>query len=145
MTAILISCLFMFLAGLFNSCMDVLKYRFDQSVFKRLNADFWDPEISWMNKYDTFWVDEKRFITYMPDGSIKERFFLSTTMFVFVTDGWHLCKALMFFCIEIAITVPALYWLDVAWWYWLVVPLLLAVSRSVAFNLFYERVLVWKK
>lgn len=83
---------FFVLSGFFESIMDKLQFHFDKSIFKRFkNSLFWDPSISWKNKYK--------------NGNPKEgeKFFLSKTLFVGLTDAWHFFKLLRNFSIFIGI------------------------------------------
>ena len=66
--------IFMTVAGLSEGVMDYLQFRYDGE------SKFWNPELSWVNK----WKDR--------DPRKGERFFLSSTALVFLTDGWHLMK-----------------------------------------------------
>jgi hypothetical protein len=66
----------MALAGLAEGMMDKIQFRLPN---RWIGNRFWDPAISWMNKWD-FWEEG------------KERFLGSSTAFVFLTDGWHLMK-----------------------------------------------------
>ena len=66
--------------GVFNAIMDTLMFHYHISVFKRFKAIFWNPEISWKNKYK--------------DDLKTPKFLFSTTMLVWVTDAWHLFKTL---------------------------------------------------
>lgn len=63
---------------------DTLNHRFDQSVFSKWNPKFWNPQISWTNKY--------KFINGVRTN--KERFPGSTTLLVWLTDGYHLVQFL---------------------------------------------------
>ena len=49
---IILSVIFILLAAACNAVMDVLLYHFDTSVFKHLDRQFFDPCISWYNKYN---------------------------------------------------------------------------------------------
>lgn len=69
------------LAGIAEGIMDKLQFHYDRSWFKGKNDNFWNPLVSWMNKYSN-----EHFIQRKP------KFLGSTTIFVFVTDGWHLMK-----------------------------------------------------
>jgi hypothetical protein len=40
------------LAAICNSVMDSVAHHFPNSVFKQRKAIFWDPSISWKNKYN---------------------------------------------------------------------------------------------
>lgn len=73
-------------AGLANGTMDSLQFHFPRTPFAdaaRFDRMFWDPAVSWKNKYAG------------GDPARGERFPLSTTALVFVTDGWHLAKFCM--------------------------------------------------
>lgn len=63
-----------FIAGLAEGVMDMLQFHF------YLNHKFWNPKLSWVNK----WKGGR------PEHG--ERFFLSSTLLVAFTDGWHLMK-----------------------------------------------------
>jgi len=79
------------LAGVANSVMDTLTFHYEESVFKSLDdQEFWDPSQSWTNKYKN------------NDPTQGEKFFLSTTSLVFLTDAWHLFKWLMLSFIALA-------------------------------------------
>lgn len=78
---IYIGFLLFILSGMFEAVMDKLQFHYDLSIFKNFkNQLFWDPKISWKNKYE--------------DGNPMkgERFFLSKSLFVGFTDAWHLFK-----------------------------------------------------
>ena len=79
----MISYSFIILASIFNAVMDILQYKYSQSVFNNLSNKWWNPKISWKNKYK---------------NGLKEQgpaFVGSTTIFVFITDAWHFFKTLM--------------------------------------------------
>lgn len=85
MTTILlltISILLIFVAGASEAVMDKVQFHYKRSIFwneDKYKQLFWDPEISWKNKYKA--------------GSTSEpKFWGSTTYFVFTTDAWHLFK-----------------------------------------------------
>jgi disulfide bond formation protein DsbB len=62
--------------GITKGIQDKLLFHFDTSVFQRL-GNWWNPKESWKNK----WKDG--------DKSKGERFFLSSTWLVSLTDAWH--------------------------------------------------------
>lgn len=88
--------LFMAIAGFFNACMDTIAHHYDTSIFVDKNELFYNPAKSWANKW-----------TIDSDGSItlEERFFLSSTLLVWVTDFWHLSKTMMITFIILSILV----------------------------------------
>ncbi len=73
---------FLALSGVFKAFTDKISFHYDKSFFRKWNPKFWDPRISWRNKYA-----EGEF-------PLKEKFFGSSTVFVCFTDGWHLLRAL---------------------------------------------------
>ena len=74
-----------FLAGLAEGLMDWLQFRLQVSPAHWIyNNHFWTPARSWMNKWE--W-GEDRYV-------VGEKFWMSSTLFVFMTDGWHLMKFL---------------------------------------------------
>jgi hypothetical protein len=75
-------------AGLSESVMDTLQFHYSNSIFYNFkNKLFWNPEISWKNKYK--------------DGDPTEgpKFLFSTNLLVGLTDAWHLFKLLRTFFI----------------------------------------------
>ena len=70
------------LAATCNAVMDILAFKFKRSIFKNMNAQYWNPAKSWRNKY-------KNKMAYQ--GSA---FPGSTTTLSFVTDAWHLFQFL---------------------------------------------------
>lgn len=74
---IIIACFF--LAGLAEGIMDWLQFRLSDTMLR--GNKFWDPEVSWKNKWEG-----------PGPVHIREKFFLSSTLLVFLTDGWHLMK-----------------------------------------------------
>jgi hypothetical protein len=72
--------LFLTIAGLAEAGMDALAHDFEGSIFKDANPNFWNPIISGGNKWKN------------GDRNQGERFFLSSTLLVGFTEGWHLFK-----------------------------------------------------
>jgi hypothetical protein len=76
-----LSFLLVALAGMFNATMDVLRYRYNKSIFSNWRAQWWiNPSISWRNKWK-------------PKSKLGD--FLFSTVLVWVTDMWHFVKMLM--------------------------------------------------
>jgi hypothetical protein len=78
-----ISLLLISLAGLSEAIMDTLQFHYEKSIFSKFNNQyFWNPNISWKNKY-------------LNKDPLQGRLFPgSTSLFVFLTDGWHLFKSI---------------------------------------------------
>ena len=78
---IYIGFLLFFFAGLCEAIMDKIQFHFDGTIFKKYgNQLFWNPAISWKNKYKD------------GDPMKGEKFFLSKTLLVGFTDAWHMFK-----------------------------------------------------
>jgi hypothetical protein len=104
--------------------MDVLTTRYDVSIFGNFsNQLFWDWRISWRNKWK--------------NGDILqgEKFLFSSTIFVFLTDAWHLFKALMllFIILSIYFYVPIIGIFDIS---------LFFIVWGITFELFYNKFLI---
>ena len=78
----MIALTFFVLAGIAEAIMDTLQFHFHRSWFGLLKPSFWDPSESWKNKYK------------LNDPAYGPKFFGSTTIFVGLTDAWHLFKLL---------------------------------------------------
>lgn len=124
-----VSLIFMIFAGIFNACMDVSKERWSTSIFRFIGNEKWmNPAISWKNKWKN-------------DGSgkyTKEKFFGSSTFLVWLTDFWHLSKALMILsiCLSIIVYNPIFNWyIDLVIMY---------LSFTITFELFFSKVLIKK-
>ena len=73
-----------FIAGVFEGFMDVLQFHWAKFSANNptINSAFWNPTLSWSNKYKG------------NNPAEGEKFPGSTTIFVSLTDGWHLMKLL---------------------------------------------------
>lgn len=70
-------------AAVCEAVMDTLQFHYTHSVFYHFqNKRFWNPEESWRNKYRN------------ADPLAGPRFPGSTTLFVGLTDAWHMFKLL---------------------------------------------------
>ena len=122
--------------GMADAVKDTLAHHYSESVFSGMKSTFWDANLSWCNK----WRDCK---------SGDERFLGSSSVFVFLTDGWHLMK---FFMNRLWLLFPTFiltflvdqsnklikYSLVKA----LVIYLVLALVQDSVFNLFYHFLLL---
>ena len=125
----MISCIFFFLAAICSAIMDNLSQHWFKSKFKKFNNQWWNPEISWKNKYiNGDWKNgEKHIFIYK---------FIKIKYPIILTDAWHFFKFLMVFCIVLATTTytPFLgFFIDV---------LLLGLVWILTFNIFYDKVLI---
>jgi len=92
MFSIIIGFILIVLSGLFEAIMDKLQFHFYKSIFiLKENQQFWNPELSWKNKYK--------------EDLITEKFIGSKTIFVFLTDAWHIFKMLRTITLFISISI----------------------------------------
>lgn len=122
---ILIGILFFAIAGICEAIMDTLQFHYSYSVFYSLrNRLFWDPSISWKNKYKN------------GDPLAGSKFPGSTTIFVGLTDAWHFFKLLRNLAIFIGILFFTWYcggvWLGVFW------TILARIVFGITFTIFYK-------
>jgi hypothetical protein len=124
----MITIILFILAGFFNSIMDVIRYRWKKSYFSNIKNKklllFCDPTISWRNKYKD------------GDPTKGEKFFASTTSLVFITDLWHLAKALMLICVCLGVVFYITifgFWIDF---------LILLLSFTITFELNFSKFLI---
>jgi hypothetical protein len=80
---------------------------------------FWDWRISWRNKWENGFKLN------------REKFLFSSSIFVFLTDAWHLFKALMllFLILSIYFYVPIFGILDIPFFF---------ISWGITFELLYN-------
>ena len=76
--------------GMLKAVSDTLAYHFDKSIFKNLNRQFFDPSVSWLNKY----VDKD-----FSKGINKK-------VFQPFSDAWHLSNSVMICCIVALPFIP---------------------------------------
>jgi len=137
----MISLILIALAGAFNATYEILFTGFNQSIFKKLNPEFWNPLESWKFKWASPFPQTAEpkwyYFGYLP--RYKERFPYLSTVFVFLTDAWHLFKALMLGCIMLAVVNYSV----------LVTPfidfILLYVTFTFTFTMFFDYVLRIRK
>jgi len=96
--------LFLLSAG-FEAAMDFLQFRYIKRNY------FWNPQLSWMNKWDYSRVPR------------REKFPLSSTVLVFLTDGWHLMKWCRNRCIDGMIFIVTLNTFDVWDAFWITIAI----------------------
>lgn len=122
---IVIGLLFFILASICEAVMDTLQFHYMNSVFKNFkNNIFWDPEISWRNKYKK------------GDPSKGPKFLFSDTLFVGFTDAWHLFKMFRTFFISLGV----FFILDqfTTFWVSVIITVTLRIFFGIGFTVFYE-------
>jgi len=90
MIGIILICLLLIISGISKSIMDVLQFKFNISIFSKFkNQNYWNPSISWMNKYKN------------NDPTLGPKFFGSTTFLIWSTDAWHFFQMIMLSCLQL--------------------------------------------
>lgn len=85
--------LFLFLAGACNGFMDMIQFHFEDCILNGL-GDFWHP----IKGADRKWKNG--------DKKQGEAFWLSSTLLVRFTDGFHTMKHFMILFIRISVLLP---------------------------------------
>jgi hypothetical protein len=121
----MISIILVLFASICNAIMDVLKYRWNKSIFTMWQNQNWvNPSLSWDNKW-------------LPKSKLGD--FIMSTILVWVTDFWHFCKFLMLLSIMFAIVF---YKPLINWW---VDILILYCAFTITFEIFYSKILIKNK
>lgn len=88
--------LLVILAAICKAIRDTIDFHYDDSLFvKCKNQQWWNPAISWKNKYK--------------EDLKTPKFFGSTTFLVYTTDAWHCFDFLNMILLFIVITINALF------------------------------------
>jgi hypothetical protein len=127
-----------------DAVMDTLWHHYDKSIFRDMDRMFWDPKISWRNKY----VDHKP-----SEGRIKwEILGISINKPVQISDGWHIAKTIKIVCLMSATTlayfaqvVPVLEDNRDSFVLFIALLTVLGTIRNSVFSLFYDKLLIDSK
>ena len=125
----MISFILIFFSAICNAVMDVCSFHYSTSIFSKFNPQWWNPEISWRNKY----------VGGDPSQGFRKCFFGLLDYPTFLTDAWHFFKSSMIclFCAAIVLYKPVLGPL--------IDFVIIGVIWNVAFNVCYNRIFVLKK
>jgi len=113
------------LASISNAIMDITAHKFHISIFKNLNPQYWNSEISWQNKY----IDGDS-----TKGRVK--WFLNIDKPVQLTDAWHLFKSLMIIFLCGAIGVGC--YINLNLFESFILFLTIGVTWNLTFSMFYH-------
>jgi len=111
-----------------KAIMDTLQFHYNNSIFKTMDEFFWNPKISWKNKYKNHNKEE------------GEKFFCSTTVFVFLTDGWHLFQSIFLNCIFLIPIVLINLLHPLSFWWLMIIFLTIRIAFGLFFELFYKEI-----
>ncbi len=129
---IILSAIFLFtIAVICNAVMDTLTHHFDTSIFKSLQVSFWNPSVSWKNKY----IDND------PTKPMKKEL-------VAFTDAWHFFKSLTIICLCESLVLACYYFNHTSIkYYWksaIVFFVSIGTYWNLLFDLFYNKILISK-
>lgn len=118
----------MFLAGAFNGVSQDLLFHYNEfeTTFPNTNPQFWNPEISWVNKYKN------------GDPLQGARFPGSTTILVGTTDGYH---AMLSSRDIMVVTSIALSSKSRSWKHFLKKTAVYTIAYGIGFELTYRRII----
>ena len=119
----MISLILVMLAAICNAVIDVVSFHYAKSVFSKLNRQWWDPYVSWKNKYVN-WDGGKR----------TEKTIWGIKYPTALTDAWHFFKSTMLTLVILAIVLYKPFinpFIDFV---------VIGIGWNVAFNLFYNRI-----
>jgi len=131
---LLIPILYYCFSGAMDAIMDTLKDHFSISVFKNLNPQFWNPSVSWKNKY----------IDGDPNKGHRKIKVLGITFNYpdALSDAWHISKILRegfnILAIVSALIIPHV---DFTIFGALIFITVAGIFRNWSFNLFYNHLL----
>ena len=97
MVSFIIGIFIIIISGISKAVMDKIQFHYHKSIFKdvlKYNQQFWNPLLSWQNKYKE-------------NSMVEPKFKGSTTFFVFVTDAWHLSQTVLLSSLFIGIALTA--------------------------------------
>jgi len=116
---IILTILFFLLSGGAEGVMDHLQFHYDK------HNVFWNPKLSWVNKYK------------FGNPIAGERFFLSTTILVWLTDGWHLMKMIRTTTLTLGIAFLLTH-LGISFWLSAIYSTLAVILFKLAFTAVYN-------
>ncbi len=133
MIIISLSLLCYVISGILDAVMDITTQKYNASIFSHWNPKYWNPAISWENKYI--------------DGDVnKGRRQINLGLFkinvpVQLTDGWHLLKMLREILNVTAIIMAINVSMPFSLMHTIYLFILFGVTRNLMFSLFYNKIL----
>lgn len=112
------------ISAISESIMDKIQFHFEKSIFNAnsYNRLFWNPLYSWENKWNK--------------DLTKPKFFLSTTLLVFLTDGWHFFKFLRNTTLFIGLPLLVLSPINI-----IISVIIARIIYGLVFTLFFDKLL----
>lgn len=114
---IILSILIAIIAGVAKAVKDKINFHYKDSIFSNYNPKYWDPLISWQNKWNYG--------------------YLVRTVFVWVTDAWHLFDTIHTIGLIGMVAIPCII---LVWWKALIAIGLLWIIKGVIFELCFSKI-----
>lgn len=113
--------LLLFISFSAYAVMWTLQFHFEKSIFMKLNHKYWYPPASWPNKWKLIpFKDGDMIVAYDNKGRSIERFPGSSSIFVWLTDAFHLFQFIFLNTLILALSFMAdgkmVYSFPVQWW-----------------------------
>ncbi len=127
------SLILLLLSGLSKAVKDTIEHHYLISIFQKLNPKFWNHDLSWVNKYK--------------DGDVLKgsAFWGSTTIFVFLTDAWHLFDTIGALSWQLVLSFWMYLALGLSTWYIILLVIAIKVVYNLAFHFPYTYWFIVKK
>jgi len=129
------------ISGALDAVMDTLKDHFSVSIFQNDNPYFWNPAISWKNKY----IDNNPTLGHRKINILGISFNYPDAL----SDAWHIFKIAREGANISAITTGSLIGLSLSIQSIYITPIILlgyiavlATLRNMVFSFFYDKILV---
>jgi hypothetical protein len=141
-TLLIVAKLFL-LTGFLDGQLDKITFNFYHSLWVKWPV-FFNPKISYRNKYKKlpgliqFTDQDGQTHALHPIDTSREAFLGSTTVFVWLTDAWHLFKVLSFACSFAASAVLATQLFHLAWWEGIAAFLVIKAINGISFSISYK-------
>ncbi len=116
------------LAAICDAIRDKITHHYNKSIFKKFKEKWWNPKISWRNKY--------------VDGDLKKgfRYKFPLSFLNNFTDAWHTFKVIEIMLLATAIIIQ-LSDFGFGWWIYLAYFAAFGLAWNIPFNLFYNKIL----
>jgi len=123
------------ISGICDAVIDTLQFHFSTSIFSGKNDKYWNPRVSWTNKYID--NDQRKGLKYYYSNSVFQ-----INVPIILSDAFHLFKFLREFFNVAAIIVAAFIGFNYGVLYLCMYFVMLGELRNQAFNLFFNHILI---
>lgn len=110
----MITTILIIIASICNAIMDIIRFRFNESIFRNLNPNYFNPNVSYLNQNNIWYKVLKQ-----------------------APDLWHNAKSLMIICICVAISIEGKLLFESVW----LNIIYLGIVWNIVFNVFYNIIL----